>query len=313
MRLVMLGTGPFAVPTLQALVLAGHDVALVVTRPPRGRNTEASPTRQMGESLGLEVWSPDTVNAPEAQARLASLYAELLVVCDYGEILSPETLATARLGGINLHGSLLPKYRGAAPVQWAILRGEHETGNTVIQMTPGLDAGPCLGQERTPIDPDEDAGQLETRLAEMGADLVCRIVADLAAGTAKPVEQDRGQASKAPRLKKEDGVIDWSRSAQQIKNQVRALRPWPRAVTFWHRAEEEPIRLNVDRVAISDSLSAAATPPGSILESGKQLVVATGDGALEILEVQPAGKRAMLASEFLRGYHVKVGDRFGPA
>ena len=166
----MLGTGQFAVPTLQALVAAGHDVSLVVTRPPRGRNAEASPTRQVGESLGLEVWSPDTVNSPEVQARLSSLHADLLVVCDYGEILRPETLATARLGGVNLHGSLLPKYRGAAPVQWAILRGEPETGNTVIQMTPGLDAGPCLGQERTPIDPDEDAGQLETRLAEMGAE-----------------------------------------------------------------------------------------------------------------------------------------------
>jgi methionyl-tRNA formyltransferase len=311
MRLVMLGTGPFAVPTLRTLVSAGHEVTLVVTRPPRDRNAKASPLQQAGESLGLAVWSPYTANSPEAQTRLASRHADLLVVCDYGEILRSETLATARLGGINLHGSLLPKYRGAAPVQWAILRGEHETGNTVIQMTPGLDAGPCLGQERTPIDPDEDAGQLETRLAEMGAALVCRVVADLVAGTAQPVEQDRGQASKAPRLKKDDGVIDWLRSAQEIKNQVRALRPWPRAFTFLHRADGEPLRLNVDRVAISDATGDKTFSPGAALVADNRLIVATGDGAVEILDVQPAGKRAMPASDFLRGYHVKVGNRFG--
>jgi methionyl-tRNA formyltransferase len=307
----MLGTGPFAVPTLRALVAAGHEVPLVVTRPPRGRCAEASPLQRAGDGLGLAVWSPDTVNSPESQARLRVVRADLLVVCDYGEILRPETLVTARLGGINLHGSLLPKYRGAAPVQWAILRGERETGNSVIQMTPGLDAGPCLGQQRTPIDPDEDAGQLEARLAEMGAELVVRIVAELAAGTARPVEQDRSQASKAPRLKKEDGVIDWSRSAQEIKNQVRALRPWPRAVTFWHRAEAEPLRLNVDLVAIAGPGSNANELPGTILDASKRLVVVAGDGTLELLEVQPAGKRAMSAGEFLRGNRVRIGDRLG--
>jgi methionyl-tRNA formyltransferase len=233
-------------------------------------------------------------------------------VCDYGEILRPETLATARLGGINLHGSLLPKYRGAAPVQWAILRGERETGNSVIQMTPGLDAGPCLGQDRTSIDPDEDAGQLEARLAELGAQLVCRVVADLAAGTARPIEQDRSLASKAPRLKKEDGLIDWSRSAQEIKNQVRAMRPWPRAVTFWHRAEGEPLRLNVDRVAVVDAVGADAASAGIVVVAADRLIVAAGDGALELLEVQPAGKRAMSTNDFLRGNRVQAGDDFGP-
>jgi methionyl-tRNA formyltransferase len=307
----MLGTGPFAVPTLRAIVATGHEVVLVVTRPPRGRHAAASPVQQTGESLGLEVWSPETVNSPDSQARIATLRPDLLVVCDYGEILRPETLATAPLGGINLHGSLLPKYRGAAPVQWAILRGEQETGNSVIQVTPGLDAGPCLGQQRTSIGPDEDAGQLEERLAEMGAELVVRVVAELAAGTARPVEQDRSQASKAPRLKKEDGVIDWSRSAVEIKNQVRAMRPWPRAVTFWHRTEGEPVRLNIDRVTIADDVADAAAP-GNVLESDQRLVTATGDTPLELLEVQPAGKRAMSASDFLRGYRPRIGDRFGP-
>src|SRR4029079_7929168 len=153
--------------------------------PPTGRTREASPLQQIGESLGLPVWTPNTVNNAESQSRIASLSADLLVVCDYGEILRPATLATTRLGGINLHGSLLPKYRGAAPVQRAILAGDTETGNSVIQMTPGLDAGPCLGQQRVAIDPDEDAGQLESRLAALGAKLVSEVAGQLAAGTAQ--------------------------------------------------------------------------------------------------------------------------------
>jgi methionyl-tRNA formyltransferase len=321
MRLIMLGTGPFAVPTLQVLAKSEHDVVLVVTRPPRGRDSQASPLQRAGEALDLNIWSPDSVNRPDAQQRLASLTADLLVVCDYGEILKPATLATARLGGVNLHGSLLPKYRGAAPVQWAILQGETETGNSVIQMTPGLDAGPCLGQQRVAIDPDEDAGDLESRLAALGAELVCEVVDQLAAGTARPIEQDTSQASKAPRLTKEHGAIDWSRSAREIKNQVRALRPWPRAYTFWHRAEAStgpPLRLNIDRVAqvasgeAASSASSVSAPPGTVLDASGRLVVATGQGTLEILELQPAGKKPMSAADFLRGTRVQSGDRFGP-
>jgi methionyl-tRNA formyltransferase len=316
MRLMMLGTGPFAVPTLERLAASEHEVALVVTRPPQDRAATASPLQRAGESLGLAVWSPESVNAPEAQARLAALNADLLVVCDFGEILRPATLAAARRGGINLHGSLLPKYRGAAPVQRAILAGETETGNSVIQMTPGLDAGPCLGQQRTPIDPDEDAGQLELRLAALGAELVCQVVSQLAAGTARPIEQDKRLASKAPRLTKEEGAIDWSRSALAIKNQVRALRPWPRAFTFWHRAGGPPVRLNIDRVGLISQHhgeAASAAGPGAIVESTNRLLVATGDEEIEVLELQPAGKRAMSASEFLRGNRVVVGDKLGPA
>jgi methionyl-tRNA formyltransferase len=222
---------------------------------------------------------------------------------------------TARLGGINLHGSLLPKYRGAAPVQWAILNGEVETGNSVIQMTPGLDAGPLLAQQRTPIDPEEDAEQLEARLAEMGADAVLDVIDKLESGTAQSISQDKSQASKAPRLKKEQGAIDWSRPAQQIKNQVRGLRPWPRAFTFCHRAEEEPLRVNIDRVAtVSTTVpTVAGASPGTILDASERLLIAAGDGAIEVVELQPAGKRAMSAAEFVRGNRPAPGDRFGPA
>lgn len=271
-----------------------------------------------GEKLGLPVWSPDTVNSPESQTRLASLAADLLVVCDYGEILRPETLAMSRRGGINLHGSLLPKYRGAAPVQWAILRGETETGNSVIHMTPGLDAGPILAQQRTPIDPDEDAEQLEQRLAVIGAGLVLEVIEGLESGAAQPIEQDASLASKAPRLKKEQGAIDWSRPAQEIKNQVRALRPWPRAYTYWHRPNADPLRLNIDGVAIEplpagEGSVREAAPPGTVVDATNRLLIATADGALEILQLQPAGKRSMRAEDFLRGHRLQTGDRFGPA
>jgi methionyl-tRNA formyltransferase len=256
--------------------------------------------------LGAPVWQPESVNLSESQQQLRDLAADLLVVCDYGEILRNETLATTRMGGINLHGSLLPRYRGAAPVQWAILRGEQETGNTVIQMTPGLDAGPMLGQQRVPIHPDETAGELEARLAELGAKLVLEVIGQLATGTTQPVPQDKTAATKAPRLKKDDGLIDWSQSAAQIKNQVRAMQPWPRTFTFWKRGAGEPLRLNIDRVQVADAGTGAS---GTVLGVGDRLIVATGEGAVEILELQPAGKRRMSASEFLRGYPMQAGDR----
>jgi methionyl-tRNA formyltransferase len=315
----MLGTGPFAVPTLRALAATEHDVLLVVTRPPRGRQPSASPMQQAANALGLEVWSPESVNLPDSVARLCELQADLLVVCDYGEILRPEALATTRLGGVNLHGSLLPKYRGAAPVQWAILNGELVTGVTAIQMTPGLDAGPSLCQVPTRIDPDEDAAALENRLADMGAEMVVGVVDQLAAGTAKPVPQDISLATKAPRLKKEHGAIDWQLSAEEIKNLVRGVRPWPRAYTFWHRAAGQPLRLNVDRVDIVSpeeieelGLALASAAPGTALPIDDRMLVTTGDDFVELQVVQPSGKRSMAAGDFLRGYRVQAGDRFGP-
>ncbi|HEX6962756.1 MAG TPA: methionyl-tRNA formyltransferase, partial [Lacipirellula sp.] len=204
-------------------------------------------------------------------------------------------------------------------VQWVVLNGDAETGNTVIQMTPGLDAGPILGVDRVSIDPDETAGELEARLAERGGELVLRVIDELAAGSAKPQAQDKSQASKAPRLEKEHGLIDWSRPAVAIKNQVRALDPWPRAYTHWQRGAGEPLRLIVHRAQIVEGGSnppplAGSVPlpcPGTIIESGPRLLVATGEGALELLAIQPAGKRVMSAAELLRGYPLAPGDRLG--
>lgn len=292
-------------PSLRAIVASGaHEVLAVVTRPPRGRKGEPpSPMAAAAEELGLPLWQPESVNLPESVARLAGYQADLLVVCDYGEILRPEALGATRLGGINLHGSLLPKYRGAAPVQWAVLNGDAETGAAVIQMTPGLDAGPILGEVRTPIGPDETAGALEERLSQLGAEVTLRVVEQLASGTATGTPQDKSQATKAPRLKKEDGLVDWSRPSAAIKNQVRGLQPWPRAYTLVPQAKGEPLRLSVDRVESVPGEGA----PGEVLVAEKRLTVATGDGALELLAVQPAGKRRMAAEEWLRGASVTPG------
>ena len=307
LRIIFLGTGPFAVPSLRALYSTRREMVCAVSRPPRGRRAQPAPVTVAAKELGIDTWTPETVNSDESREKLTAMHADLLVVCDYGEILKPPTLAVSRLGGINLHGSLLPKYRGAAPVQWAVLNGDAETGNTVIQMTPGLDAGPCLGIQRIAIDPDETAGELEARMAELGAELVPQVVDQLESGTSQPLEQDKTQATKAPRLTKEHGQIDWSRSAKEIKNQVRALQPWPRAYTSWECPERKAMRLIVHQAAIADTTLAEDAAPGTVLSVDTELLVVTGNGVLSLRQVQPAGKRTMTAGEFLRGYPVQVG------
>lgn len=308
----MLGTGPFAAPTFAALFGTRHEVAALVTKPPREAKSRSSlppnRMRQIAAEHGTPIFDPEDINAEEARQWLKELRPHLLVVADYGKLLSPQTLAVAPLGGINLHGSLLPKYRGAAPINWAIYHGETETGVTVIHMTPRLDAGPCLARAATPIRPEETAEQLEPRLAESGAPLVCRVIDELAAGTAAAIAQDNTLASKAPRLQKADGAIDWSRTAEQIHNQVRAMQPWPKCYAYWHRPDGEPLRLIVDTVAVVEG----SGKPGIVLEAGgNRLIVAAAAQAVSLLCVQPAGKRVMAAGEFLRGHAVQAGQRFG--
>src|SRR4051812_20528698 len=256
MRLVVLGTGPFAVPMFQSLIDSRHQVSALITRPvspSKSRDKQpANPMRQLAESRGLPVFAPATMNSEEGQRLLRELVPELLVVCDYGEILSSDVLALPALGGINLHASLLPKYRGAAPIQWALLNGDSETGVSVIHMTPRLDGGPILTTRTTPIGPDETHPQLETRLAQLGVEPVHEAIERLETwDRASPhgTAQDPAQATKAPRLKKEHGAIDWSRTAEQIRNQVRALKPWPGTYTFWLRSGHEPLRLVIDDCA----------------------------------------------------------------
>jgi methionyl-tRNA formyltransferase len=311
----MMGTGPFAVPAFTALYETHHEVVALVTKPLEpaagARPVPVSPLRDIAHQHGTPIFDPEDVNSADSRVELLRFAADLLVVCDYGQILSAETLATARLGGINVHGSLLPKYRGAAPINWAIYHGEREAGVSIIHMTPRVDAGPVIGQGRTLIEPEETAVDLEKRLSEIGAWLVRRAIDSLEAGRLEALPQDPSQASKAPRLKKTDGLVDWSRPAIAIKDQVRALEPWPKTYTFWHRPGGPPLRLILGPVAVLDIPTAA--PPGTVLEaSGDRLVVAAGEGAVLIKTLQPAGKRMLWVSEFLRGYRVQPGDRFGP-
>jgi methionyl-tRNA formyltransferase len=315
MRIIMMGTGPFAVPAFQQLYEARHDVPLLVTRPlrmHRGKEVEpASPMRDIAHEHATPIYDPENINTPESRQQLAGLGADLLVVCDYGQILAPETLSTARLGGINLHGSLLPKYRGAAPINWALFNGDTETGVTVIHMTPKVDAGPCIAQGATSIDPEETAVELESRLAEMGAWLVRRTIDALAEGRLEALPQDPSLASRAPRLKKSDGAIDWSRPALSIKNQVRALEPWPRTYTFWHRTDGAAVRIILGPIDVEET-AGPSPPSGTVLEaSGNRLVIAAGQGAVAPRTIQLAGKRPMSVAEFLRGHKIRPGDRFG--
>jgi methionyl-tRNA formyltransferase len=313
LRLVMLGTGPFAAPTFRALYTSRHQVAALVTQPLRAARpaaqVAATPLRETAFEHGTPIFDPESINTEDARKLLGQLAADLFIVADYGQILSSETLATARLGGINLHGSSLPKYRGAAPINWAIYHGDTETGVTVIHMTPRIDAGPILATAKTAIDPEETAAELEGRLAELGGPLVLQAIDDLAAGRATALAQDASQASPARRLRKTDGAIDWTRAAAAIKNQIRALEPWPRTYTFWLRAGHPPLRLILGRTSVVDA--PAGSSAGEVVRADEELVVATGSRALQIHELQPSGKRMMVATEFLRGYRVQVGEHFG--
>ncbi len=317
MRIIMMGTGPFAVPTFESLLESEHEVVVLVTRPtPPARSrskTPANPMREVADARGIEVLSPDDVNSEAARSQLSSLRPDLYVVCDYGQILSPEALSIPPLGGINLHGSLLPKYRGAAPVHWAILNGDQETGITVIHMTPKLDGGPVLTVRTTPIGDCETMEELEPRLAILGVEPVHEAIEMLANwDRSSPIgsPQDPALACRAPRLKKSDGAVDWTLSATRIFNQFRALKPWPGTFTHWQRPNGQKLRLLLDEIAVVDETVPDGAEPGSVLASDSQrFEVATGEGRLSLRKVQPAGKRLMTIDEFLRGHPIPVGDR----
>lgn len=316
MRLVMMGTGPFGAPTFRSLFDTHHRVVALVTGPLKREDREPaviSPIRDIANEFQIPIFDPEDVNDEDSRQQIGLYGADLLVVCDYGHILSSKTLAAARLGGINLHASLLPKYRGAAPINWAIYHGEIETGVSVIHMTPQLDAGPIIAQARMPIEPEETAADVEKRLGEVGAWLVRRAIDSLEAGTLEALPQNPAQASKAPRLKKTDGLIDWTRTAEAIKNHVRAMEPWPKTYSFWHRPKGQPLRLLIGPVMAVENPT-PDVPPGTVLEAARdRLVIAAGRGAAALQVVQPAGKKPLSIAEFLRGYHVQPGERLGPS
>jgi methionyl-tRNA formyltransferase len=317
MRLVFLGTPAFAVPTLEATVKAGHEVAVVVTQPdrPRGRgqNAAASPVKEAALRLGLTVYQPERVRRPEAVEYLRGIECDAMVVVGYGQIIPQAVIDLAPLGIINVHASLLPKYRGAGPIQWAIVRGETRTGVTTMRINAGLDTGDMLLKAETEIGPEENAVDLGRRLSLMGAALLVETLEGLRSGRIVPEKQDDAQATLAPLLKKEDGAIDWREGAQEIHNRVRGLQPWPGAQTSFRGG---PLHVWKTKSPKSPTRGAGADPAGRPTSAGqvvsvKPLVVACGVGRLELLEVQLEGRKRIPAADFANGQRLTDNDILG--
>jgi methionyl-tRNA formyltransferase len=307
MRLIFLGTPAFAVPTLERIVAAGHEVLLVVTQPdrPRGRGQQAAapPVKQAALRLGLPVFQPERVRRAEPVDHLRAIAVDAMVVVGYGQIIPQSIIDMAPLGIVNVHGSLLPKYRGAGPIQWALLNGETRTGVTTMRIDAGLDTGDMLLKAEIDIGPEETAVELGQRLAGIGADLLVETLAELQAGRIVPEKQDNAQATHAPLLKKEDGHIDWTRDAAAIHNQVRGLQPWPGAATTFRGQA-----LHIWRSRVWNG--AAAGAPGTFA-SLKPPVVCCGTGALELLEVQLEGRKRIAASDFANGQRLTENESLG--
>lgn len=305
MKVVYMGTPDFAVLPLESILAAGHEVAGVFTQPdkPKGRGYELAPppVKVCALARGLTVYQPQTLKDGAALEILRALQPDVIVVAAYGKILPKEIIHLPKYGCINIHASLLPKYRGAAPIQRCILEGEAQTGVTVMYMDEGLDTGDMLIKESTPIGPDETAGSLHDRLAQMGAALIADALSLLENGTAPREKQDGSLSCYASMLDKSISRIDWNKTSLQVHNQVRGLNPWPSASAV----------LNGKTVKIHKTkCSAMAGEPGTVL-SIEPLTVACSDGAVEILELQLEGKKRMNAADFLRGHKISPGQRFG--
>jgi methionyl-tRNA formyltransferase len=323
LRSVFFGTPEFALPTLDALLASPpHTVVGVVTQPdrPRGRGQKlsAAPVKARAVAAGLPLLQPDRLKDPAFLEHFAAWRADLGVVAAYGKILTDVVLATPRLGMINVHASLLPRYRGAAPVHRAIMDGELATGVTIMRVVKALDAGPMLAKHHRPIGPDETSDEVERDLARLGSRLLVAVVDQIARGAAQETAQDDAAATYAHRLTKDDGIIDWRWTAVRVHNLIRGLHPWPHAFSFLHGRRLILIRsraVAVEHAASGpDESETAAEQPGTILDaSGERLVVATGAGSLELLQVQAEGKRPMSAREFLAGHRLTAGDRFTAA
>ncbi|HKT89426.1 MAG TPA: methionyl-tRNA formyltransferase [Candidatus Sulfotelmatobacter sp.] len=306
--LVFCGTPRFAVPTLEALVAAGFHVHLVVTQPdrPKGRGLElvASPVKECALRLGLTITQPDRIKAnDEFRAQLSAIQPEAIIVVGYGRIIPQWMLDLPRMGNLNLHASLLPKYRGAAPIQWAIANGESETGVTTMRIDAGLDTGDILLQKTLKIKPDDTSETLAPPLASMGSELMVETLQGLVSGSVQPKPQDNAHATLAPILKKEDGLIDFSRSAPEILNRLRGFQPWPGAYTKFRGKNLQVLKAQ----AVEKSL-----PAGELAAEGDRLLVGCGhDTSLEFLEIQLEGKKRTTARDFVHGYRPQKGEKLG--
>lgn len=312
MKVVFLGTPSFAVPSLEALVRAGYPIPAVITQPdrPKGRGQQlaASPVKEAAVRLGLAVHQPERVRRPEAQELLKSFAADAMVVVGYGQIIPQTVIDMVPRGIINVHASLLPKYRGAAPIQWAIAQGEARTGVTTMRIDAGLDTGDMLLKWETAIGPEETAPELSVRLAAAGAELLIETMCGLEGGTIQPEPQDHAQHSLAPILKKEDGQIDWNWSAARIHARSRGFQPWPGAFTAFRGQS-----LHIWKCSpLDESAQPGAVPGTLLLIDRKRLGVVCGSGGiLELAEVQIQGRNRMDAVSFRNGQRIRENERLG--
>jgi methionyl-tRNA formyltransferase len=301
-----MGTPEFSVPSLKALHAAGHEIVLAVTRPDkpkgRGRKLEAPPVKKAAVQLKCPVIQPPSLRDEAARQALTAARADFFIVVAYGHILTEAVLSLPRQGCINVHASLLPRYRGPAPIHWAVINGEKESGVSTMLMDKGLDTGDILLMAKEPIAAADTAGSLHDRLAVLGARLLCQTLEGFAEGTLRRTPQDHSLATYAPLLKKTDGMIDWSKPAALIEPFIRGMNPWPGAFTFWGNR-----RLKIFRAGTAPATD--TTPPGTVQKtSADELTVATGQGALAIFEIQEASGSRLPVSEFLRGCRIAPGD-----
>lgn len=304
MKLVFLGTPDFAVPSLERIIASKHEILAVVTQPdkPVGRKNvlTPSPVKVCALNHGLKVLQYNKIRV-EGVEDLKNLAPDIMVTCAFGQILSQEIIDIAPRGIINVHASLLPKYRGAAPIQYSIINGDTETGVTIMQTEAGIDTGDILSVEKTPIDPDETAGELFERLSELGAKLIVETLDEIEAGKITPVKQDETKATHVKMLTRETGKIDWAKSAKDIKNLVRGTNPWPAAHTFSNGKALKIFAVN----ALDGDFDGQI---GEVLRADKKLVVKCGQGAVEILEIQAEGGKRMSATAFDAGRKILKGD-----
>ncbi len=312
MRILFMGSGDVACPALERLILApGYDIVCVVSQPdrPKGRNRRvaACPAKSMAEARGVPVMTPERIGAPDAVEEIRALRPDIIVVAAYGQYIKPDILAIPPREAINIHPSLLPKYRGASPIQWAIANGESETGVTILYVSKEMDAGDIILQERYPIGEDDTAETLTPRLAERGADLLMTSLEAIQAGRATRTPQDPDQATYVNKLEKDDGRIDWSLPAVTIRNRIRGFTPWPGCFTH-----ADGVLLKIRRADVEPMSGSAGARPGSIIQCDREgPVVATGVGALRLLEVQPEGKNVMTGAAYLCGHALGPGATLG--
>ena len=314
MNIIFMGTPEFAVPTLQKLIASGYAVQAVVTQPDRakgrGQHVAAPPVKTLAEQHGIPILQPKRVREEGVIQQIRDLTPDVIVVVAYGQILPESLLKIPRLGCINVHASLLPKYRGAAPMNWAIVRGETETGVTTMFMDKGMDTGDMLLARTIPIEPRETTATLHDKLAILGADLLIETLRQAEAGTLVRIPQDHAAATYAPLMKKEDGLIDWNESAFAIDCKVRGFFPWPGAYTTIHGKCVKVLQVAIDADTPGDF---SEQQPGAVVQIDQERgpLIKTGAGVLRMIEIQPENKKAMRCSDFCRGYRLNIGDQFG--